>query len=282
MLSKHIALVSKTTKIKGSELQQVAAALQKQATRDLGPIWGIEATVDAFTKLKDVPGGYWPIIIKEKIDDPSAAGYHSDKYRQPFALVKFEDGWPLTCSHEMCEMLVDPFGNRMVTSGSIKEGQGRVNYLVEVCDPSEDDGFSYSVNGIMLSDFYTPHYFDPVTSPSIRYSFTGAITKPKQVLKGGYLSWLDSATGKWWQATFFGTHLRVDDISGKMDMLEGSLRSRIDRITATPRMTDGVSKAHIKINKTQASSQEKYGLKNESHWEQEINRILKPRKVMRY
>jgi len=282
MLSKHIALVSKTTKIKSSQLQQVAAALQKQATRDLGPIWGIEATVDAFTKLKDVPGGYWPIIIKEKIDDPSAAGYHSDKYRQPFALVKYDEGWPLTCSHEMCEMLVDPFGNRMVTSGSVKEGQGRVSYLVEVCDPSEDDSFAYSVNGIMLSDFYTPHYFDPVTSAAIRYSYTGVITKPKQVLKGGYLSWLDPATGKWWQATFFGTQLRVDDISGKMDMLEGSLRSRIDRITATPRMTDGVSKAHIKINKTQAASQEKYGLKNESHWEQEINRLLKPRKVMRY
>jgi hypothetical protein len=46
-------------------------------------------------------------------------------------------------------------------------------------------------------------------------------------------------------------------------------------------MTDGVSKAHIKINKTQAASQEKYGLKNESHWEQEISRLLKPRKVMR-
>ena len=282
MLSKHIALVSKTTKIKSSELQQVAAALQKQATRDLGPIWGIEATVDAFTKLKDVPGGYWPIIIKEKIDDPSAAGYHSDKYRQPFALVKHDEGWPLTCSHEMCEMLVDPFGNRMVTSGSIKDGQGRVNYLVEVCDPSEDDSFAYSVNGIMLSDFYTPHYFDPVTASSIRYSFTGVITKPKQVLKGGYLSWLDPATGKWWQATFFGTHLRVDDISGKMDMLEGSLRSRIDRITATPRTTDGVSKAHQKISKSQAVSEVKYGLKNESHWEQEINRILKPRKVMQY
>ncbi len=280
MLSKHIALVSKTNKIKSGELQQVAAALQKQATRDLGPIWGIEATVDAFTKLKDVPGGYWPIIIREKIDDPAAAGYHTDRYRQPFALVKHDDGWPLTCSHEMCEMLVDPFGSRMVTSGSIKEGQGRVNYLVEVCDPSEDDGFSYSVNGIMLSDFYTPHYFDPVTTPSIRYSYTGCITKPKEVLKGGYLSWLDPATGKWWQATFFGTELRVDDISGKMDMLEGSLRSRIDRITATPRMTAGVSKAHIKRNKSQAASQEKYGLKNETHWDQEMNRLLKPKRVM--
>ena len=281
MLSKHIALVSKTTKIKSGELQKVAAALQKQATRDLGPIWNIEATVDAFTKLKDVPGGYWPIIIKEKIDDPAAAGYHTDKYRQPFSLVKFEEGWPLTCSHEMCEMLVDPFGSRMVTSGSIKEGQGRVNYLVEVCDPSEDDIFSYSVNGIMLSDFYTPYYLYPVTALSIKYSFTRAITKTKQVLKGGYLSWLDPNTAKWWQATFFGTHLSINDITGKMDMLEGSLRSRIDRITATPRMTEGVSKSHIKINRSHANNQEKYGLKNESHWEQEISRLLKPRKVMR-
>ncbi len=280
MLTQHIALVSKTSKIKIGELQQVAAALQKQAIRDLGPVWGIEATVDAFTRLKDVPTGYWPIIIREKIDDPSAAGYHSDRYRQPFALVKHDEGWPLTCSHEMCEMLVDPFGNRMVASGSVKPGQGRVSYLVEVCDPSEDDSFSYSVNGILLSDFYTPHYFDPVTSPSIRYSFTGAITKPKQVLKGGYLSWLDPATGKWWQATYFGTQLRIDDISAKMDMLEGSMRSRIDRITATPRMTKGVSKAHVKENKQHALSQQKYGEKIESHWEQEMNRILKPRKVM--
>src|SRR5690242_8447746 len=137
MLTHQIALVSKTRSIKTSELTKVAAALQKQATRDLSPIWGIQATVDAFELLKDVPPGYWPVIVKDNIHDDSAAGYHTDKYRQPFALVKYEDGWPLTCSHEMCEMLVDPFGNRMVTSGSIKSGQGRVNYLVEVCDPCE-------------------------------------------------------------------------------------------------------------------------------------------------
>lgn len=280
MLTKHIALVSKTKKIKMSELTQVAAALQKQATRDLGPIWNIQATVDVFPKLQDVPSGYWPIIIREKLDDPSAAGYHTDKYRQPFALVKFDESWSLTCSHEMCEMLVDPFGNRMVSSGSVKTGQGRVNYLVEVCDPSEDDLFCYSVNGIQLSDFYTPHYFDPVKAAAIRYSFTGAITQPKQVLKGGYLSWLDPATGKWWQATYFGNGLQIHDITGKMDMLEGALRARIDRITATPRLTDGVSKEHIKQNKLHAASQAKYGIKFENHWEQEMNRLIKPRKVM--
>jgi len=280
MLTQNIALVSKTRKIKFGDLAKVAAALQKQATRDLGPIWGIQATVDPFDKLMDVPAGYWPIIIRENIGDPSAAGYHSDKYRQPFSLVKFDNSWPLTCSHEMNEMLVDPFGNRMVASGSVKPGQGRVNYLVEVCDPSEDDSFAYSVNGIMLSDFYTPHYFDPVTASSVRYSFTGCITHPKQVLKGGYLSWLDPGTGNWWQATFFGSKVVYNDITSKMEMLEGSMRSRIDRITRTPRMIKGVSKKFLQKNKDHAISQQKSGQNMETHWDTEVNRLLKPRKVM--
>ena len=281
MLTQHIALVSKTRKIKTSDLNKVAAALQKQATRDLGPIWDIQATVDPFEKLKDVPMGYWPIIIREKIDDPSAAGYHSDKYRQPFALVAFDEGWALTCSHEMCEMLVDPFGNRMVSSGSIKSGQGRVNFLVEVCDPSESDKFAYSVNGIMLSDFYTPNYFDPVTSTSVRYSFTGCISAPKQVLKGGYLSWLDPATAKWWQASFFGSKLIYQDITGSMDMLQGSLRARVDRITATPQKVQGISRETVQRNKKQMESQNTSGDKMQIHWEEEVNRLLRPARVTR-
>jgi len=182
----------------------------------------------------------------------------------------------------MNEMLVDPFGNRMVASGSVKPGQGRVNYLVEVCDPSEDDSFAYSVNGIMLSDFYTPHYFDPVKASGVRYSYTGAITQPKQVLKGGYLSWLDPETGEWWQATFFGSHVVYNDITSKMEMLEGNMRSRIDRITKTPRMTKGVSKKIIQINKQHDIKQQKAGEKMETHWDTEVNRLLKPRKVMTY
>ncbi len=280
MLTHQIALVSKTRHIKTSDLTKVAAALQKQATRDLGPLWNIQATVDAFELLKDVPPGYWPIIVRDKIDDDSALGYHTDRYRQPFALVRFDEGWALTSSHEMCEMLVDPFGSRMVASGSIKADQGRVEYLVEVSDPCEDDKYAYSVNGILLSDFYTPEYFDPVTSSAVRYSYTGAIHAPKQVLKNGYLSWLDPETGKWWQANYFGTKLVINDITERMDMLEGSLRARIDRITPTPRLTKGVSRQVVKINNAHAASQEKFGVRNANHWEQEINRLLKPRKVI--
>ena len=183
----------------------MAAALQKQATRDFGQIWEIQANVSGFTNLEDVPTDYWPVIIRDDIKTPGAAGVHEDKNGQPFALVQYEKDWPLTASHETLEMLGDPFGNRLVAGKSPKPGQGRVNFLVEVCDPSEDRQFAYTVNGITLSDFYTPHYFDPVTAPSVRYSFTGAITKPRTILRGGYLSWVVPQTNEWFQMIWFDT-----------------------------------------------------------------------------
>src|SRR5262249_21691191 len=200
---RQVALVSEV-EIDFSDLTRAAAALQKQVARDLKPIWDIEATVDAFHKLEDVPLGYWPVIIGTD-QGFDALGIHLDRDGQPFALVNFTDGWQLTASHEALEMLVDPFGNRLVAGDSPKPDQGRVEFLVEVCDPSEAAEFGYTVNGILVSDFYTPNYFDPVASPSVRYSFTGAIKAPRQVLKGGYLSWHDPVSNHWWQERWFGT-----------------------------------------------------------------------------
>ena len=235
MLTRHLAVVADTKKVTPSQLTKVAAALQKQATRDFGQIWEIQANVSGFTNLEDVPTDYWPVIIRDDIKTPGAAGVHEDKNGQPFALVQYEKDWPLTASHETLEMLGDPFGNRLVAGKSPKPGQGRVNFLVEVCDPSEDRQFAYTVNGITLSDFYTPHYFDPVTAPSVRYSFTGAITKPRTILRGGYLSWVVPQTNEWFQMIWFDTAEPVfrslGVLSGK---ITGSLRATIDRLTPTP------------------------------------------------
>jgi len=126
-----------------------------------------------------------------------AAGIHLDKDGQPFALVTAGDDWPLTACHEILEMLANPFGNRVIAGDSPKSDQGRVEFLVEVCDPSEAAEFGYTVNGVLVSDFYTPNYFDPIQAPGVRYSFTGALTEPRQVVAGGYLSWHEpvSTTG---------------------------------------------------------------------------------------
>jgi hypothetical protein len=100
---------------------KVSAALQKQTTRDLAPAWDISATVDAFEKLEDVPAEYWPMIAMDNIDVQRAAGIHEDRNGQPFALINASsnlDTWSLTASHEAFEMLVDPFGNRVVAADS--------------------------------------------------------------------------------------------------------------------------------------------------------------------
>jgi hypothetical protein len=228
----QMALVSEVEQISESKLTRAAAALQKQLTRDFGPIWGVKATIDAFAKLEDVPITYWPVLVQEEIPY-DAAGIHLDKDGQPFALVRYSNTWTLTASHEVLEMSADPFGNRLIASRSIKRGQGRVQYLVEVADPSEAPEFAYHVNGVLVSDFYTPHFFDPVTSTGTRYSFTGAITKPRQVLRGGYVSWHHPPTDHWWQQTWFGSRKEFRDL-GVLDASTGSIRAQIDRLTPVP------------------------------------------------
>lgn len=231
---RHVALVSESSRAKMNDLLRVSAALQKQATRDLEPLWEISATVDAFAKLEDVPDGYWPMVIKDDIG-VNAAGIHMDKDGQPFALISAADSvdeWALTSSHELCEMLVDPSGDKQMTGDSPKPGQGRVSFLVEVCDPSEASDFAYTVNGVLVSDFYTPHYFDPMKAPGVRYSFTGAITEPRQVLRGGYLSWKDAISGDWWQSTWFsGGEPSFRNLGPADARQHGSMRSFIDRKT---------------------------------------------------
>jgi len=226
---RQVALVPDGVDIDLTEIVRVSAAVQKQVTRDFSPIWDIQATVDGFATLDQIPLGYWPVMIMQDVQ--GAAGFHQDKNGQPFAVVEAGDSWSLTASHEVLEMLADPFGNRVVAGPSPKPDQGRVEFLVEVCDPSEDQEFAYTVNDVLVSDFYTPHYFDPVSQDGVRYSFNGKVTNPREVPRGGYLSWHELESDHWWQETFFtGTKPKFNDL-GVLDRKNGSLREMIDALT---------------------------------------------------
>ena len=50
---RQLALVSESKKIKLAEVTRVAAALDKQATRDFAPIWGINSSIHAFARLEE-------------------------------------------------------------------------------------------------------------------------------------------------------------------------------------------------------------------------------------
>jgi hypothetical protein len=212
-LTDHVALVSLTSDVSTKSFLQATAAVQKQITRDFTPIWGLRATVDAFEDLASVPSDYHPVVLfgdpdeltgqlefaiggeyaAQLIDDferNRLGGLHLNAFtRQPFALVAVSDAWSVTLSHEVLEMITDPFGNRLIAAAHPVHHRERVKYLVEVCDPCQT--IWYPVNGVPVSDFYTPRYFEPVEVDRSRYSFTGALERPLQILEGGYLSWID-------------------------------------------------------------------------------------------
>jgi hypothetical protein len=230
MLIRHVALTSVSSSVSPAALMPVAAALQKQVARDFGPIWRRRATVSPFATLEDVPLGYWPLIVVDRLQQ--GAGVHLDEEGQPYSLIEATPDWSLTASHECLEMLADPFGSRLVAGSSPKGDQGRVEFLVEVCDPCEAADFAYTVNGVVVSDFYTPSYFDPVAAGGVRYSFTGHVQRPRQVLPGGYLSWHDPVSGQWWQERFFDTTPKVVSL-GRMDRNRGmSAREFVNLHTA--------------------------------------------------
>jgi hypothetical protein len=240
MILRQVALVSQAPSVPLSEIVKVSAALQKQASRDFGPLWEVDATVDAFDALEDMPLGYWPVIVRDDVVEQfDAAGIHLDESGQPFALVQASTDWALTASHEVLEMLADPFGERLVAGAppAAVKNQKRVEFLVEVCDPSEAEEFGYTVNDVLLSDFYTPQFFDPVQAVGVRYSFTGALTRPREILRGGYISWHNPIDNHWYQQTWFsGPKPKVRDL-GVFAASSMSTREWIDRQTHdSPRM----------------------------------------------
>jgi hypothetical protein len=242
-LPHQVALVSDTPTVGFSDVSAVAAALQKQATRDFGPIWQVSASVSAFDALESVPVDYWPVIIRDDIDQPGAAGYHTDDNGQPFSLVQADDQWQLTASHETLEMLADPFGNRTIAGSPPPQAPRpistlrRVTYLVEVCDPCEDPQFAYGVNGQQLSDFITPHYYDPNGATGTLYSFRGNVKGPHTVLEAGYVSFGDPVTNQWYQIIVANGQAQVRDL-GKLSRNGRSLRETIDDLVRTVRKND--------------------------------------------
>ena len=105
MPTRHIALVPEFG-LNPSELARVSAALQKQVTRDLAPVWEVSATVDSFPSLEDVPAGYWPIVVTFRAL-ASEAGFHIDRNGHPYALVEMCPSWSVTASRICLEAVTD-------------------------------------------------------------------------------------------------------------------------------------------------------------------------------
>jgi hypothetical protein len=224
----HVALVDTSGTVDSADLAEVAGALNEQVQADFAPVWKVAATVGAYAKA---PAGTWRIELDRDIGQPGALGYHDDDHHQPFAKVDVDAGqWTITASHELLEMLGDPWGNRLHSAAALPGWQGsskRVRYLLELCDPCE--AFSYPVGGVELSDFLVPAFYRSSRRAVAGYSHLGKLTEPLEVAEGGYITFIDPATGDVWQR-FVRNGQTTDKKWGPQNLAAESLRERADKL----------------------------------------------------
>jgi hypothetical protein len=204
-LAIRVGLVDTTGLVDSDTLAAVAAALNVQVTRDLPQCWDVRATVAFLPNADRIPQGVWPVMLVKELP-PGEGGFHLTAHNQPYAkVIATPDSldWTIDASHETLEMLCDAAGNRLQVSEAIRisgndivddPDGGQYEYLVEVCDPCEATEFGYQIDGYLMSDFITPRFYDMQQAPGTRYSFTGAVTRPRQILKGGYVSYVNEST----------------------------------------------------------------------------------------
>jgi hypothetical protein len=224
----HVALVDKTGTVSAGDLAEVAGALNEQVQADFAPVWRVSATVGAYPTA---PPHTWRVELVDDTGEPGALGFHTDDHHQPYALVDVGGEWTVTASHELLEMLGDPWGNRLHTAATLPGWDGspstRLRYLVELCDPCE--AFSYPVGGVPVSDFLLPSFYRSSPNAVGGYSHLGRLTEPLEVADGGYISMIDPATGHLWQRFVTGGDRRDVD-RGVIDLGAKMLRTRTDEL----------------------------------------------------
>jgi hypothetical protein len=245
MVTMEIGLATRSASISLDDLRPLADALNKQASLHVAPIWGVSGHVTLIESPDSVQQGVSPIILSDQVPG-GMHGVHSTDHGVPFAVVLAADDWSLAVSHEFVEMLVDPSGTKtvpgrkmQVVNGVAQDVEGTVDYVLEVCDPVEDQSYAYTIDGVLVSDFYTPRYFDDSAAADVRYSYSGKIKRPREVGPRGYLSWYDKQEDLLKQMRLF-TGLEIVTLGGHPGAVTAGrpthLRSHVDRRSETPRI----------------------------------------------
>jgi hypothetical protein len=164
MAAIKIAFTNVSTVLKDDDFRTALPALQTEVSRDVAPVWGLDADLSFVPKGTAPPALAWQMVMLDDSDYADDLGYHeTTKEGLPMGKVFIKTiqadkcNWTITASHELLEMLADPYINRYVFSQSDKIISF---YSHEFCDPCEDDGYGYSINGTMVSDFVYPAWFE--------------------------------------------------------------------------------------------------------------------------
>ena len=164
--------------------------------------WDLDCTLVFGARNQQLAKSWWQIVVLDNPDQAGVLGYHEISSQgtplgKAFAKLDISNGtsWTVTLSHELLEMLADPW-----TKWCAVAIDNQI-YALEVADPLEADALGYEIDGVRVSDFITPAWFEPTEAD--RLDFKQRLSKQLEIAPGGYISVLDPTKG-WTQITAKG------------------------------------------------------------------------------
>jgi hypothetical protein len=192
-----VACFNRATVPLGHELATLVTAMQDFVDAHVAPVWGTPARL---VPTDDFQTRAWALVFLDDADQANALAYHElTPDGLPVAKVfvrtinQAGDSVSVSASHELVEMLVDPAINLMSTGPD-----ARTMYAYETADPVE--ALSFEVDGIPMTDFVYPAYFEAFRAPSsVPFDHLRKVKRPFQILAGGYQ--IIFRNGKWSDVT---------------------------------------------------------------------------------
>ncbi len=181
-----ISVINHSARVDDADVQKMVLAVGVQLARDVAPIWGQVPALE-FVPKGAVANGML-CTISDTPDAPGAAGYHDEGADGlPYIKVFTFAGAPtlvgsealsVTLSHEILEVVGDSPANLWA------DGPDGADYALELCDAVEGD--TYAIDGVSVSNFVYPAFFDPKAQHGSKLAYLDTVTKPFAMSKGGY------------------------------------------------------------------------------------------------
>jgi hypothetical protein len=199
-----ISLLNRSTALTDKDVSAALPAFQTQVHRDFAPVWGVDADLAFVPSGKQPVAGSWQLGVFDNSDQAGALGYHDLTQDglplgKVFAQTDQQYGykWTVTCSHELLEMLGDPDIN--LTAFVLQSSTTGRLYAYEVADACEADQYGYQIDGVTVSDFVYPAWFESFRGQgSTQFDYGNHITEPFALLPGGYIGVFDVGSGSGW------------------------------------------------------------------------------------
>lgn len=203
--TKRVVVVNQTKKnqVSDDEVLKALKVMQKNYNLNFAKYWGLRVKLYySPIKNKTIPTNMWHALLLDTSDEAGALGYHDVNPQNlpqcktfvTSALLNKAD-WRVTLDHEILEMRANPYGMKVFFNWVTYDNGQVMKRLVpnEVCDPIEADRYGYFMDGMKLSNFVTPEYYDPFTDIAdmdehVRYDMNGNITEAFEVEKGCHQS----------------------------------------------------------------------------------------------